>query len=66
MILSGFFLRIGLLKSSKSSVVSTGNDFAAILLVLERLHTRIFWMIEYPAITVTSGSFGSFVGGISF
>ena len=53
MILSGFFLSIGLITSSKSSAVAPENDFTTTLLVLERLQPRMFWMIESPAITVT-------------
>ena len=56
-IFSGSYLRIGLIKSSMSSVVATGNGFTTTLLVLERLQPRMFWMIEYPAITATGFPF---------
>ena len=71
------FLRIGLIKSSMSSVVAAGNGFTTTLLVLERLQPRMFWMIESPAIMVTGflvcalfpgpdcGSFSFFSGFLS-
>ena len=77
MIFSGSFLRMGLIKSSMSSVLAPGNGFTTTLLVLERLQPRMFWMIESPAITVTAflvcalfpgpdcGSFSFFSGFLS-
>ena len=63
MILSGSFLGIGLMKSSKSSVVAPGKDFTTTLLALERLHPRMSWMMESPTITVT-GLFVILVGPV--
>ena len=51
-IFSGSFLRMGLIKSSISSVVAPGNGFTTTLLVLERLQLQMFWMIESPVITI--------------
>ena len=76
-IFSGSFLRMGLIKSSMSSVVVPENGFTTTLLVLERLQPRMFWMTESPAITVTGflvcalfpgpgcGSFSFFSGFLS-
>lgn len=48
--LSGLFLRTGLTKYSVSSVVAPGKDLTNILLLLEMLQPRIFWMIKSPPI----------------